>query len=222
MIIFTDFFTLKPEHSSLWGQYRSTCTEDVRQTALRGSRADRTELQAASLPSQASSSQEKRNEGPGGNDAADSARQGPGSAAWPARRPRLHPAGEAGAGSAPSPFPPPLARMACSFCVPPEPTFSRGWTSPGTQRASSLVAYVGGGEANGLLSSQEFLLSPEFSAFILMGFCMKISFKFSCHQNILPVLLVSLPIIETFAQASISAGYFPMVILFNVSQISYM
>lgn len=71
MIIFTDFFTLKPEHSSLWGRYRSTCTEDVRQTALRGSRADRTELQAASLPSQASSSQEKRNEGPGGNDAAD-------------------------------------------------------------------------------------------------------------------------------------------------------
>ena len=51
---------------------------------------------------------------------------------------------------------------------------------------------------------------------------MKISFKFSCHQNILPVLVVSLPIIKTFAQASNSADYFPMVILFNVSLISYM
>ena len=36
---------------------------------------------------------------------------------------------------------------------------------------------------------------------------MKISFKFSGHQNILPVLLVSLPVIETFAQASVSADY---------------
>ena len=106
VIIFTDFFTLKPEHSSLWGRYRSICTEDVsKQTALRGSRADRTELQAASLPSRASSSQEKRDEGPGGNDAAHSARQGPGSAAWPTRRPPAAPGGwEAGAGSAPSPL----------------------------------------------------------------------------------------------------------------------
>lgn len=102
MIIFTDFFTLKTEHSSLWGRYRSICTDDVRQTN-RGSRADRTELQAASLPSGASSSQEKRDEGPGGNDTADSARQGPSLAPWPAQSPR--PAWRERLAGAPPPLP---------------------------------------------------------------------------------------------------------------------
>lgn len=77
-----------------------------------GSCGDGTGLQAASLPSGASSSQEKRDEGPGGNDAADPARQGPGSAAWPARRPRPCPAGERLVWPSP-PLPPHLRSPGC-------------------------------------------------------------------------------------------------------------
>lgn len=139
MIIFTDFFTLKTEHSLLRGRYPPICTDDVRQTN-RGRVQTGRSCRWPHCPLRDSSSQEKCDEGPGGNDTADSARQGPGLVAWPAQRPRPPGGGEAGIGLRPLP-----SHLCCpdAMCASAAHVLSR-LERPGTQRASSLVAYVGG------------------------------------------------------------------------------